>query len=248
MGQGAVADSAVADAKEEMILAVDKHVVEDFIPSIKKGISFYKKVDGYLIHARQALIRNVIEKAIAVPRNKETENNPNLLQIIPYCITIAQPGYVFLYKRGGESSEERLKKLWSIGIGGHVNVDKLSFDIFNNAEQCIVESIQREYIEETGFEIFSESISKVMSKDIIASRLKGIVYDPTNSVGSVHLGFVFSFLFNKMKVVMPGSEFDKSQTLHTWIFNTSFKNEVVPRNFETWSQLIIDDGSALKFE
>ena len=99
------------------------------------------------------------------------ENDPQYKQIIPYLV-FTHEDRVFMVERTSTASEQRLASKLSIGIGGHIRQeDILGSTIFDWAS--------REFHEEVSY------------NDSFTFEPLGIVNDDTNSVGQVHLGFVF---------------------------------------------------------
>lgn len=91
-------------------------------------------------------------------------------QIIPYMVFQYENRY-FLMQRTSTTSEQRLKNLYSLGIGGHVQEqDVVGFNLIDWA--------RREFHEEISYNS-SFSVTTI-----------GILNDDTNDVGKVHLGLV----------------------------------------------------------
>jgi len=91
--------------------------------------------EGFLpAHGNEYFLETIKKHGFFIPRN-ETENNPELKQIIPYIIFINN-GKLFLMKR--IAGEKRLKNLYTIGVGGHVN------DLDGNLEKGMKREIDEE--------------------------------------------------------------------------------------------------------
>ncbi len=104
---------------------------------------------------------------------QEAEEDPSWQQVIPYMVVRSPSGW-FRYRRGKAGSENRLHALWSCGVGGHVEPVDGSLD---DPQAAYRAGMARELREELGIKSFSESFL-------------GLLRDPTNAVGRVHLGFV----------------------------------------------------------
>ena len=65
----------------------------------------------------------------------ESENSPAYRQVIPYCVVTDCRGLILTYRRNG--SEGRLKDLFSIGVGGHVEEGETFID-------CMKRELQEE--------------------------------------------------------------------------------------------------------
>ncbi len=101
------------------------------------------------------------------------EEDPSWQQVIPYIVVRSPSGW-FRYRRGKAGSENRLHALWSIGVGGHIEpVD----GALMNPLAAYRAGMHREICEELG--ITSNK-----------NHFLGLLRDPSNAVGRVHLGFV----------------------------------------------------------
>lgn len=152
------------------------------------------------------------------PRS-QVEEDPTFKQLIPYCILQCGSGserMIFQYTRGSGQGEKRLHAKRSIGIGGHISrEDATGDDLYRSG-------MQRELTEEM---IISGPYSE---------QLLGFIYDDTTPVGRVHLGVVHLLTL----------ENDLSHARESEMIDSGF----VPlallleqrENFETWSQLSID--------
>jgi len=101
------------------------------------------------------------------------ETEPNYKQLIPYVVLKDDNQYI-IYKRTTNQTEERLHNLYSIGIGGHINVDDKAPTVLGT----IMSGMLREIEEEVSFEI--ENLKYV-----------GLLNYNGNPVSQVHLGIVF---------------------------------------------------------
>jgi predicted NUDIX family phosphoesterase len=103
------------------------------------------------------------------------ENDPSYKQLIPYVI-LKHGTSVFSYVRGKAGSEDRLKALRSIGIGGHI--EPVDDGLFVSGADIYKAGADREVDEEVRVECGY--------RDEIA----GLINDDSNEVGKVHLGIV----------------------------------------------------------
>ena len=117
---------------------------------------------------RQAVIR---EHHFFMARAK-VEDDPNYQQIIPYVVFRHGDRY-FLTHRLRASSEKRLRKQYSLGLGGHINPGDLE------AGDPIQDGLKREWEEEV---IYDGSFQ---------TKLIGLLNDESSPVSKVHLGVVF---------------------------------------------------------
>ena len=116
----------------------------------------------------QALVR---ERHFFKPR-AEVENDPSFQQIIPYVVFRHGDRY-FLTHRLRASSERRLRKQYSLGVGGHINPGDLG------AGDPILDGLKREWEEEVVYDGRFEA------------SLLGFLNEDSSPVSKVHLGVVF---------------------------------------------------------
>ena len=120
------------------------------------------------LERHQAVIR---EKHFFKPR-AEVENDPAFQQIIPYVVFHHGDRY-FLTPRLRASSERRLRKQYSLGVGGHINAGDLG------AGDPILDGLKREWEEE------------VVYDGRFDATLLGFLNEDSSPVSKVHLGVVF---------------------------------------------------------
>ena len=140
------------------------------------------------------------------------ESDAKYKQVIPYLVFM-HDDEIFVVQRKSTASEQRLASKMSIGIGGHIRKeDLLGSTIFDWAH--------REFHEEVNY------------KDEFEFEPIGIVNDDSNSVGQVHLGFVF-LLKGKTPHISVRSELKEGNMVKlSSITDTT--------QFETWSQFVLD--------
>jgi len=100
---------------------------------------------------------------------REVEDDASEPQIIPYVIFRHDDRY-FLTHRLRRSSERRLRHLYSLGVGGHINPEDVA-----GAADPIEAGLQREWQEE------------VVYGGQFSTRLLGAINDQTTPVGRVHV-------------------------------------------------------------
>ena len=123
---------------------------------------------GQDLERHQAVIR---ERHFFKPR-AEVENDPRFQQIIPYVVFRHGDRY-FLTHRLRASSERRLRKQYSLGVGGHINPADLQ------AGDPILDGLKREWEEE------------VVYQGRFEASLLGFLNEDSSPVSKVHLGVVF---------------------------------------------------------
>lgn len=105
-------------------------------------------------------------------RRGQVEEDPAYQQVIPYVVFRHRDRYL-LTLRLKASSEKRLRRLYSLGIGGHINpADALDGD-------PITGGMRREWEEEVSY------------GGSFRARLLGLLKEESSPVGRVHLGVVF---------------------------------------------------------
>jgi predicted NUDIX family phosphoesterase len=127
--------------------------------------------DGFAgegLEAVQALIR---ERSLFLPRG-EVEDDPSYQQVIPYVVFRHGDRYL-LTRRLRASSERRLRNLYSLGVGGHINPAD------GEGGDPVAAAMRREWEEE------------VVYHGGLETRLLGLVHEEWAPVGRVHLGLVF---------------------------------------------------------
>ncbi len=105
-------------------------------------------------------------------RRGEAEEDPGHKQIIPYAVVTFQDR-VFLLRRTSRGGEARLHGKFSIGVGGHVNPERVP------PARLVEAGLQRELAEELRFD------------RPFACRPIGLINDDRVPVGRVHLGIVY---------------------------------------------------------
>ncbi|MEO6797326.1 MAG: NUDIX hydrolase [Candidatus Dormibacter sp.] len=147
---------------------------------------------------------------------KEVEEDPTEPQIIPYVVFRHQDRY-FLTHRLRRSSERRLRHLYSLGVGGHINPEDVA-----GAADPIDAGLRREWEEE------------VVYRGGFEYRLIGAINDQTTPVGRVHVGLIFLVEGDRPEISIR--EVDKlAGTLLPLDAMRSYYLDM-----ESWSQLIFD--------
>ena len=102
----------------------------------------------------------------------QVEDDPAYQQIIPYVVFRHGDRYLLTHRLRA-SSERRLRKQYSLGVGGHINPGDL------NAGDPILDGLRREWEEEVVYDGRFEA------------RLLGFLNEDSSPVSKVHLGVVF---------------------------------------------------------
>jgi len=110
------------------------------------------------------------------------EEDESIQQIIPYVIVKCK-NKLFFYKRSGTISETRLRNLYTIGVGGHINPIDIS-----NGNDLIQEGMKRELEEEI---IIGENVSP---------KLVGFINHDLTPVDRVHFGLLYLAELNNEEI------------------------------------------------
>lgn len=149
------------------------------------------------------------------------ETDPSFKQLIPYVLLqwTNEDGEVmlFTYTRGGGSGEKRLHAKRSVGIGGHISKE----DAADGADPYTT-GMQRELAEE------------IKLDSGYTETREGLIYDPSNDVGKVHLGVVHRFILESPHV--ESNEADLAEGGFVMVDELKQDRD----RLETWSQLAID--------
>ena len=157
------------------------------------------------------------------------EHDYETKQLIVYVLI--NHGDTFLsYQRTPKTTETRLKTLFSIGIGGHVNVDdRIQPTLFGSQEAAwkdfVLQAVRREVSEEVQIE----------AANAREPRLICFVNDDSNDVGKVHFGVVFV-----MKLANPSVAIRGERGIGKLSFRTLPELISMRDMLETWSQLLVD--------
>jgi predicted NUDIX family phosphoesterase len=170
------------------------------------------------------------------------EKDPSMKQIIPYCI-VMQNGNILVYKRGKTGGEDRLKSLYSCGIGGHINPIDSSEETVPFNRTSLKRALQREITEE--ILIPKNNPSKTINTatngginselDYVKFTTAGLINDDSNSVGQVHLGLV------EIAQIPEGPVAALEEAISDLKFISP--NELIEKreNLESWSQIVADN-------
>jgi predicted NUDIX family phosphoesterase len=140
------------------------------------------------------------------------EKDPVYKQIIPYLIFNFEDKY-FLMKRKSKASETRLRDKYTLGIGGHIRETDTS-------SNSILDWSKREFHEEVSY-----------SGNLDVEPI-GVLNDDSNSVGQVHLGFVFLLKGDKADISVK-SELEGGELV------SLSKCKAMRADMEEWSQIVL---------
>jgi predicted NUDIX family phosphoesterase len=149
----------------------------------------------------------------------EVEEDPDWQQIIPYVVFRHGDRY-FLTRRLKQSSEKRLRHLYSLGVGGHINREDVAGE---PGSDPVVEGLRREFQEE------------VIYDGGWTHRLIGLINDDSNDVSRVHLGVVFLVEGDSPRIAIRETGKLEGELLRLEEMKMFYLD------MESWSQLIYDN-------
>jgi predicted NUDIX family phosphoesterase len=147
----------------------------------------------------------------------EVEEDPDYQQIIPYLVFRHGDRYL-LTRRLKQSSEKRLRHLYSLGVGGHIN----RVDVADEAADPVEEGLRREFEEEVVYE------------GGWSHRLIGLINDDSNEVSRVHLALVFEVTGDRAEISIRETGKLEGELLRLE------EMKIYYLDMESWSQLIYD--------
>jgi predicted NUDIX family phosphoesterase len=166
---------------------------------------------GQDLDSHQATIR---EHHFFMARDS-VENDPAYQQIIPYVV-FRHDSHYFLTHRLRASSEKRLRKQYSLGIGGHINPGDLE------AGDPILDGLKREWSEEVVYDGRFEA------------QLIGLLNDDSSPVSKVHLGVVFLVDGDSPNISIRETDKLAGELL------TLEEMRIYYLGMESWSQMVYD--------
>lgn len=151
----------------------------------------------------------------------EIEDDPSILQLLPYVLcSNADKTKILAYQRKG-GSEGRLEGLWSIGVGGHINLKDVYIDrdLGINAKITIDSGLSRELLEELD-----------LYGDIKEASFLGTIFMVNTPVNSVHLGLVYHQMLLEDQVLCESSHLKP-----VWLT----REELASKELEDWSKELV---------
>jgi predicted NUDIX family phosphoesterase len=188
----------------------DEHVLcvkrEDLFPDgawygfISEGLERYQEV--------------IRERSFFMPR-AEVEEDPAYQQIIPYVVFRNDDRY-FLTRRLRASTEKRLRQLYSLGVGGHINPGDLEHG------DPIGDGLKREFEEEVEY------------TGEIEATLLGLINDDSSPVSRVHLALAFLVEGSSPEISIKETDKLAGELL------TLEEMRIYYLSMESWSQITYD--------
>jgi predicted NUDIX family phosphoesterase len=156
----------------------------------------------------------ISQSSFFMPR-AEVEDDPSYQQIIPYVVFRHHDRYL-LTRRLRASTEKRLRQLYSLGVGGHINPEDLS------GGDPVTDGMRREWGEEVVYE------------GSLRAELLGLLNDESSPVSRVHLGVVFLVHGSTPEIAIRETDKLSGELL------TLEEMRIHYLEMESWSQIVYD--------
>ena len=195
---------------EEHILVIPESVIQQI------GV-----IDGFESDVDRFLLPILGSDQLSFQPRGAMETDPSYKQLIPYVLLEWTDGdgviRLFAYTRGGGGGESRLHAKRSVGIGGHISQE----DSADGADPYTT-GMQRELAEE------------VCLESAYTETREGLIYDPSNDVGKVHLGVVHRFVLQSPDVSSNEADLAEGGFVSIDTLRADWDR------LETWTQLAVD--------
>lgn len=160
-------------------------------------------------------IQEVIRGGSFFMPRAEVEEDPSYQQVIPYVVFRHDQRY-FLTKRLKASSEKRLRQLYSLGVGGHINPGDLE------AGDPVADGLKREWEEEVEY------------RGTFSATLLGLINDDSSPVSRVHVGVVFLVEGSSPEIAIRETDKLSGELLSLEEMRMYYLE------MESWSQIVYD--------
>ena len=195
--------------QEEQILVVPEAVIDEI-----------GRFEGFESNVERFLGPILASDQLSFQPRGRMETDPSFKQLIPYVLLewTDENGSVmlFTYTRGGGSGEARLHAKRSVGIGGHISEEDAA-----GGGDPYTTGMHRELAEE------------IKLDSGYRETQEGLIYDPSNEVGQVHLGVVHRFILES-----PHVESNEPDLAEGGFVGVALLKSQIDQ-LETWSQLAI---------
>ena len=175
----------------------------------------------------------------------ECETDTTLLQLIPYITLVkVDPATrelsVFQYKRGTQSTEDRLVDKISIGLGGHVEEcpgivqHPGAEDTERTISDILFDTCLRELEEEASLTLDSQQ--QMMLRQTLVQNVFPIIYNDDDAVGAVHLGISIILDMSTATAVINPDEVEVTESGFVTVKELINNKDIV---LEKWSQIVL---------
>ncbi|GAC1451559.1 MAG: phosphoesterase [Isosphaeraceae bacterium] len=218
LGRSAGAVPGPLRAKRGAIVSQSQPQTERVLVVPSAELDRLGRFQGFSAEADRYLSALLVPGLATFRPRSEVEHDPSFKQIIPYVVFRAGDS-VFCYTRGKSGGEARLRRLRSLGVGGHVSEEDAEGRGTPDAYEM---ALRRELVEEV--EIASPgTLGRV-----------GLINDDATPVGQVHLGVVH--LYDLERPAVSSREDALSEPGFVPLARLREERDL----FESWSQFCID--------
>ena len=155
------------------------------------------------------------------------ETDESIKQLCTY-VSVFCDDDILTYRRGSKGDEGRLHAKRSVGIGGHVNSYRLLGTIGWELRVLFSVEARREISEEIGY-----------VKDI-GLFPTGLIYDPSDPVGRVHLGITFALYLSSKDGI--GANCPSIEGVRWIPLDILRGNSFVQNEYESWSRHLLQSS------
>lgn len=206
---------------DELILCFEKSLLDSFN---KENMTAY---------TLQEILRT--PGVMQYKRRGDVETDTSLLQPIPYCIVFCgSTKRILSYKRSKKGGETRLHDMYSIGFGGHININDVKNALKEVDEKDPHVIGYRCPIRLGAYRELEEELSLTRDDMQVLQLFKWYIYDDTSEVSSVHIGLPYLCLVNKEADIKLAE--DTAIELQWLDFDALNDADL---NFESWSSIAI---------
>lgn len=167
----------------------------------------------------------------------EVETDETVRQVIPYLLLRSADGAYFAYRRLPTGGEARLFDRYSLGVGGHINDERvhtgLHYDHRVLAPNLIAEGLQRELAEE---------LELPDAPELGRLAIHGFLALDESPVDRVHVGLVVRVdVPTELRAACRIRETDRLEAAG-WFAPAELERMLADVTFEGWSRTLIEAG------
>jgi predicted NUDIX family phosphoesterase len=163
----------------------------------------------------------------------DVEEDPRWLQVVAYAVLRCptEGRTLYAYRRPGTGDgEARLAGMWSVGVGGHVEIRDATPALPGARPRGLMEAVRLAAFREIG-----EECGTIPA--MYDFRRVGCVHDDADAVGAVHLGVVYeAWLAQPFRGLTARGAADRED----WRSPRAWLSEP-PETWERWSRLILGE-------
>lgn len=192
---------------KEDILALTRREFREVVP--KRGI-----IDD------ESALKHILLRARPVDR-MSAEKNRKLVQLVSFFL-VRRGQNILTHKRTGRLPEKSLKGVYSLGFGGHMNLDDLDpIFAYNSPIEALGPAV-RELDEELHLPKYE------------APKFLGLIFDDSNPTSKLHVGIVF-------EVSLPSDAFEVGEKGNFSDVKLESVDSIRDRigDFESWSRMLV---------